>query len=429
MGQISKVMDFMSCTMDSARAVCQSENGNAFFDIMSASMTPKGRSMEQNPKVTENGKVEIEDIVNQQKEKTPIKQNVKSVQTQNKTSMPMTKEGLEASLKTKISKSLGVSEKDFEKLLAESGLTVWDLLEPATLKQFVMDVIGIVDPAQLLTDEDLLNQLTSIMDEVAAFKEEHVEIIQSILQNTEEFQGALENAVVANSEETVAVVEEEKELVSKDTEAQRQEPTLTVEKDETYVERNTDKKQNSSKEDSGETEHELFQQFVDNLTNAVSDTDNVEYTGLNKVQQMQDIVNQVVERIKVTLSEKSTTMEMQLNPHNLGKVHVSIVTRAGQMTAHFLVESEMAREALESQLTSLRDNLSNQGLRVDAIEVTIAEQGLDQHDFSGQQQNNAKNSTKKAFSNRGFSDEEEETEEEEVANNQIMGTGTVDFSA
>lgn len=428
MGQISKVMEFTCCTQDSARAICQSEKDSAFYDIMSASMAPKGRSIEQNPRVTENEKTEIKDFVNQQKEKTPIKQNVKSAQVVDKISVPMTKEGLEASLKTKISKSLGVSEKELEKLLAESGLTVWDLLEPATLKQFVMDVVGIVDPAQLLTDEDLLNQLTSIMDEVATFKEDHGEIIQSILQNAEEFQSALENAVVVNSEEAVSEVEEEEIKVSKDTEVEKQEPTLTVEKDETYVERSADKNQNSSKEDSGETEHELFQQFVDNLTNAVSDTDSTEYTGLGKVQQMQDIVNQVVERIKITLSEKSTSMEMQLNPHNLGKVHVSIITRAGQMTAHFAVESEMAREALESQLSSLRDNLSEQGLQVDAIEVTIAEQGLDQHDFSGQQQKNAKNTTKKAFSNRGFSDDEEESEEE-VVNNQILGTGTVDFSA
>ena len=100
------------------------------------------------------------------------------------------------------------------------------------------------------------------------------------------------------------------------------------------------------------------------------------------VQQMREIVDQVVEQIKVTISADTSEMSMQLNPENLGKVNLSVAVKEGHVTAQFVTETEIARQALETQIQQLRDTLGEQGLKVDKVEVSVS-------DFSFQQGNEA----------------------------------------
>ncbi len=65
-------------------------------------------------------------------------------------------------------------------------------------------------------------------------------------------------------------------------------------------------------------------------------------------------------------------MELQLNPESLGKINLSVVAKDGIMTAHFTAQNEMVKEAIESQIQILKDNLNNQGLKVESIEVTVS---------------------------------------------------------
>jgi flagellar hook-length control protein FliK len=41
------------------------------------------------------------------------------------------------------------------------------------------------------------------------------------------------------------------------------------------------------------------------------------------------------------------------------------------MTAQFAVQNELSKEALESQMQTLKDALNQQGIKVDSIEVTV----------------------------------------------------------
>lgn len=74
-------------------------------------------------------------------------------------------------------------------------------------------------------------------------------------------------------------------------------------------------------------------------------------------------------------------MEMQLNPENLGKIYLNISEKEGVIRAQLAAQNEMVKEALETQMVELRQNLNQQGIKVDAIEVTVAthefEQNLD----------------------------------------------------
>ena len=83
-------------------------------------------------------------------------------------------------------------------------------------------------------------------------------------------------------------------------------------------------------------------------------------------------------------------MEMQLNPENLGKVYVNISSKEGVIHAQLAASNEAVRAALETQVADLRQNLNQAGVKVDAVEVTVAshefEKNLEQNQESEKQQ-------------------------------------------
>ena len=115
--------------------------------------------------------------------------------------------------------------------------------------------------------------------------------------------------------------------------------------------------------------------FIQNMEQAAASVEQTQSARPDTVrmQQMVDIENQVVEKIKVSLGTESTSMEMQLNPEHLGKVLLNVSSKNGMMTAVFSVQSEEAKAALESQMFTLRENLELRELKVDAVEVNVSD--------------------------------------------------------
>jgi flagellar hook-length control protein FliK len=149
--------------------------------------------------------------------------------------------------------------------------------------------------------------------------------------------------------------------------------------------------------------------FVENMMEAVSTEQSPETVNM---QQMIDIVNQVVEQIHSSMEDGATTLEMQLNPESLGKLLLSVTNKNGVMTASFTVQSTEAKVALESQMITLRENLEQKNLKVEAVEVSVS-------DFAFSQSGQADTGDSKDFrqgdgrrSRFRFDEEEEETEED-----------------
>ena len=96
-----------------------------------------------------------------------------------------------------------------------------------------------------------------------------------------------------------------------------------------------------------------------------------------------DLIQQIARNVRVTISEAATSMEMQLNPEHLGKLYLSVSERDGVIRAQITTQNENVKQALEAQLVELRQNLGQQGVKVDAIEVTVGthqfEQNLEQN--------------------------------------------------
>ena len=122
-------------------------------------------------------------------------------------------------------------------------------------------------------------------------------------------------------------------------------------------------------------------------------------------------------------------MELQLNPEHLGRVHLTITEKEGMMTAQFAAETHAAKEAIESQLMQLRETLQEQGLKVESIEVTVADFSFNQNSQAGQSTAEGDAQKRRAF----VFDTEEETEKNTTlftAPEYLeQGTSSVDYSA
>ena len=72
------------------------------------------------------------------------------------------------------------------------------------------------------------------------------------------------------------------------------------------------------------------------------------------------IMNQILDYMKLSLSADTTSLEMQLHPASLGTLHVQIASRGGIVTANFITENEAVKTALESQMLQLREQFEEQ---------------------------------------------------------------------
>lgn len=141
------------------------------------------------------------------------------------------------------------------------------------------------------------------------------------------------------------------------------------------------------------------------------------------------IMRQISEFARVNFSQENTTLEMQLNPQNLGRLYLHVSTTSeGNVTARIAATDETVKQLLEVQLADLRTSLNQQGIKVDAIEVTVAshefERNLEQNAAGEQQQGEQQERGRSQGSRRLMRGELDELSglmsEEEVLAAQIM---------
>ena len=122
---------------------------------------------------------------------------------------------------------------------------------------------------------------------------------------------------------------------------------------------------------------------INNFADAVGEVFEMRFDErVNPVQ----IIEQIVEAAKITLNQEVTTMELMLNPESLGKINMMVSMKEGIVTATLTAQNETAREAIESQIVILKENLNNQGIKVEAVEVTVESHAFDAN--ANQNQNN-----------------------------------------
>lgn len=156
------------------------------------------------------------------------------------------------------------------------------------------------------------------------------------------------------------------------------------------------------------------------------------YTSVNTT----EIIRQIVNQISIANTTGESVIEMQLNPENLGKLYINVTEKNSEITARIAVSNEAVKNALESQMATLRENLQDANIRVNDVEITIAthefERNLEQNAGNENGRHNGQQYTHQSSNNGGNGSGQNETASDEARlTAQIMrdNGNSVDFMA
>ena len=365
-------------------------------------------------------------------------QNVKVAQSQNSQLNDTGNANISGELVEDIVKDvLKLDDDQMDAILAAMGITVLQLLDPQILQQFVLTAEGAGDITDMLTSEMMLADYQMILQQFAQMPEGVSEILaqmEPVSEDDANLQGILQELTAVKPEQ--APVVSDGEVLQKA--VNTQEPAILGQTPSS----------DSSKTMSGESNASSTESFVqtsqpqtDASVEAVPFAQQFDLQGAREVQdapmpnQSVQIIEQIVRQIRVSVTDTTSTMEMQLNPERLGKVLLTISAKEGMMTANFTVQTEEARLALESQMYQLRDTLEQKEIKVEAVSISVsdfsfAQGGGDDADSKNLEQGDGKS---RRFQ---FEDSEEEAQkasdkEAERVRKSVMRDhgGSVDFTA
>ena len=386
----------------------------------------------------------------------------------------------------KIKSEFEVTDEEIEEAMEVLGLTIADLTKPAELRNLLMELTGTSDSIELLTNVELYDSVKEVTDfasnlftEVAkdfslsteqlteminteSFEEALNEVDVSVTSNEAETEAdaevvsevtvdkttdaalAFENSDKANANETKPVESNnsnESEEVPIDTEKKAPDK---IEKPESFTQSSlmNDEAMNERSENrkSFNFDSSKNQEFTFNQTQAVTNQtvntvgDIVEtVTSYTTGADTDNIMRQVTDYVKVHISEDVTKMEIELHPASLGTVNMQINSQNGQITAHLTVQNELVKSVLETQMIKLQETFDEQGTKVSAIEVTVAEYSLNSqsdNNYSEEQNGRSYGSKKKGINLNEIGSLDELDEEEQLeAKVMEMNGSSVNYTA
>ncbi len=355
---------------------------------------------------------------------------------------------VEDEIKDVIKKELSVTDEQLEDAMAKLGLTAMDLMNPANLTQVVAELTGSGDVSELLMSDSFLSMMQQIGDIAQNFADDlgislqELQVTVEQMANTEGMQSMIPEDASAQQPQDPGMISDEaantsavqtgdksaqntaannqnviliKNQNAAADEAEDQSSLLDAEENAAQTKGLSggldaaEESETGGTSENGSQNNSLFSKnsqrssdvnyaevILHNVNQNANTADNIALqtqtaTAYTTAVDVEDILNQIAEFTKIHVSQEKTSVEMQLNPENLGKLYLQISsTKEGSVTAQFTAQSEAVRAALESQMADLRQTLNQQGIKVDAIEVTIAshefERNLEQNASGGQQQ-------------------------------------------
>lgn len=312
-----------------------------------------------------------------------------------------------------VAEDLNVSEDDLITAMENLGMVWTDLLNQQNLADVAIELNVSVDSTELLLNSDFqnalmdvnqiltdaavklgmdVNEFTDIVaqmtlvepDEAAALNKVAGEALNSTVQTTEEA-GTADNGTVkadvvtkadaGQTKDNAYVVNENAvKSVDDDMDAAGSSQDFTGNSD-------SDGKQADAEGNNGI----LFAQDTDANVMAELNADdvNADYRPYMSTDTT-ELINQIVDNIRLNVSQDTTSIEMQLNPENLGRVYVHLSAKEGTVNAQFTATNEVVKEALEAQIVTLKENLNQAGVKVDAVEITVSSHEFERNLEQGQ---------------------------------------------
>lgn len=362
-----------------------------------------------------------------------------------------------------IAEELGVTEEEILDAMEELGLSLMALFDPEALTQLVLTVSD-SDSLALLTDAGLYNSLQTLLNQSSQIKEGLMESFSLSPEELDQIMAEYQMAESDAAEETVAPsIGAEAGLQTEEAETAEPVITVSVEEGADSVKLTTDEKGNvkqvetvvtnkqpeQASEESMADEHSASGEGSEQMQtmNQILQTDmqnkmasaevSFEQAAMYLTADTQQIMDQIMDYMRIQLKPGMDQLEMQLHPETLGTVQIQITSQGGEITAQFKVTNETVKAVIESQLVELKESLKNQGVVVEAVEVSVETNAFESNLWQGQgREEEAAYQEKKKSPRRidlsrldeGF--EEIATEEEILSAKMMEANGnTVDYTA
>ncbi len=365
-----------------------------------------------------------------------------------------------------VAETLDVDDEKVVDAMEMLGMTAFDLLDSQNLAQLVQQMQNVDSPQELLLNPQFTDLMQKIQDIANNFMDT-LEINENQFADLISQMDLVENETVTEvpQAETTVIPETSEEVfpaldipnaddeylnqMERTVESTDTPQTVDVSQEAQSYEANEDtgtgngeplkqnqlvsERENHTPETTGDISFSVNEQMPQDVT-TVQDID-TEYLSIDTM----DLIEQIAENVKVNISQETTSMQMQLNPENLGKVYLEVSMKEGSVHAELAASDEAVRTALEAQVAELRESLNQAGLKVDSIEVTVAshefernlEQGQAREEQEGERQQEQSSSRRRNISMSSLDELSGlMTEEETLAAQMMRDNGnSVDFTA
>ena len=318
-------------------------------------------------------------------------------------------------IKDAIKEEFDVSDEDIKAAMELLGLTALDLLSTAKVAELIEQLTG-TDALTLITNEDMMQSFNNIINVV---NDANADIADMLGVKTEEVGIVLEqnNIVpVVNSEDTA------KQANGKEADTKNADDNInqTVDNQESLSEvlakkitTESDGKAKNNMSESNEANNKVtYADVADNMISNITDTFADIITEDSAMVKEADIVNQVIDSVKLMASRELTSMEVMLNPEHLGSVHITVTARNGIVSAQIAAQNEQVKTALENQMVTLREQFESQGLKVDAVEITVMAHSFEAGQNFGQSESERKHGESKVHRKLNLSSFDDELQED-----------------
>ena len=345
-----------------------------------------------------------------------------------------------------------------------------DVLDPRALGELILKVGGAQDSSALVTNEELygsyrelMGELSTVLQECGRERQLNPEQLNELAQQLKEI--SVQNGEVQEAqpqEETLTLPEIPEELtediriIPEKTSVEEpvdQGQKAVREPEQTMVQEETPTQQVWNRENAGEQtgageekgsrhresgENQNLNLFAQNLRAEQFQPQLQRSEALSASQwdtSTQDIMRQVMDYMRINLKPELTNLEMQLHPASLGTLQVQVASKGGVITANFITQNEAVKSALESQMIQLKESFEEQGVKVEAIEVTVQSHAFERNLEQGRGRGNQgreperKARTRRIDLNDPFSVEEMEQEDVLAAEIMTANGSTVDYTA
>lgn len=385
---------------------------------------------------------------------------------------------LQEGIRDVLKEALDMTDEEIDEILATTNLSLLSLLQPENLQEFLLTATE-NEPIDLLTNSSLIDVFQQMNTEMEALVQEmnidtnqleqivtnELELLEQTDVNTSEVQTQSQEQLLPKDVKTEqSVIESEQGLEQTDEQTIQMETVqpedvpeeglpqdknltttdtpeqFTVTEESTGIEVQVESHQNEQGQSAGQNRGQNLEQtqqgiagdIVNQLSQAVNELEQTSVSFSTDVRQA-EIIQQVIEQIRVTSGSDMNRIEVQLYPQHLGRVQIQVMMKNGVMTAQINAETEMAKEAIESQLQQLKETFQEKSIHVEAVEVSVGTSNFqreqDRQDSAKEQQGTQSRGRRLRLDEFGMP-VDELTEEEQATTERLEAQGaSVEFTA